>query len=82
VRLALFDQHNAGKSTLVNALLGERRAATGDAPTTRTAGAYDWRGFHVVDLPGSNARRAEQEEARRALEDAHAVLYGLGLVGW
>jgi 50S ribosome-binding GTPase len=75
VRLALFGQYNAGKSTLVNALLGERRAPTGDAPTTRTAGGYDWRGFHVVDLPGSNARLAEQEEARRALEHAHAVLY-------
>jgi hypothetical protein len=75
VRLALFGQYNAGKSTLVNALLGERRAATGDAPTTRTPGEYHWRGFHVLDLPGSNARLAEQEEARRALADAHAVLY-------
>lgn len=31
IRLALFGQYNSGKSTIINALLGERVAVTGDA---------------------------------------------------
>lgn len=73
--LALVGQYNAGKSTLANALLGEKRARTGDSPETKVARTYELQHFDVLDLPGREARLAEQEEARRAVERAHAVLY-------
>jgi GTP-binding protein EngB required for normal cell division len=65
LRLAVMGQYNAGKSTLINALLGEKRAETGDAPTTRQPCAYDLRDFSIVDLPGGDARPEEQQEAQR-----------------
>jgi small GTP-binding protein len=75
LRFALMGQYNAGKSTLVNALLGEKAADTGDKPTTREAQTYKFRDFHILDLPGSDARVSEQQEAERALGEAHLVLY-------
>jgi hypothetical protein len=59
----------------VNALLGEKRARTGDAPETKEAHAYSLQDFDVLDLPGREARLAEQDEAHRALGRAHAALY-------
>lgn len=81
LRLALLGDYNTGKSTLVNALLGSRVAETGDAPTTQRPHAYDYRGFQIIDLPGGNARPAEQEEARRAIREAHFVLYVVSSAG-
>ena len=75
LRLALLGRYNAGKSTLVNALLGEKCAQTGDAPTTREVHAYDWREFHVLDLPGTDARLEEERKSLGAVREAHAVLY-------
>jgi GTP-binding protein EngB required for normal cell division len=75
IRLALCGQYNSGKSTIVNALLGERVAVTGDAPETKRAQVYCWKGFEVADLPGGDARLQESEEALGALKSAHAVLY-------
>src|SRR5262249_26521026 len=75
LRFALMGQYNAGKSTLVNALIGEAVAPTGDVPTTRETRAYEFRDFHILDLPGSDARVEEQREAERALREVHLVVY-------
>jgi hypothetical protein len=72
---ALMGQFNAGKSTLVNALLGRKVAETGASPTTRLARGYDLGDFHVLDLPGGGAREAEEREAEAALSQTHLVLY-------
>lgn len=75
VRLALVGRYNSGKSTIVNALLGERAAETGDAPTTRSAQVYTVKGYEILDLPGTEARAEEAEKARQAMESAHVILY-------
>ncbi|GIW93368.1 MAG: hypothetical protein KatS3mg110_1409 [Pirellulaceae bacterium] len=75
LRLVLMGEFNAGKSTLVNALLGEEAAPRGPVPTTRAASEYDYRGLRIIDVPGTNARLSELQTARRALQTAHAVLY-------
>jgi len=36
----VYGFYNAGKSTLINALLGDERAPTGDVPTTAEAKEY------------------------------------------
>ena len=75
IRVALFGQYNAGKSTLVNTLLKKRVAVTGDAPETKLAHVYEVDGFEIADLPGGDARVQESQEALRALDSAHTVLY-------
>ena len=47
----LFGAYNAGKSTLINALLGEERAVVGDIPTTDAVHRYDWDGHIMLDTP-------------------------------
>src|SRR5690242_11531110 len=73
--IALLGQYNAGKSTIVNSLLGEKCAKTGDPPETRKRQRYSLANYAVLDLPGGEARLAEQQEALAALDEAHAVLY-------
>ena len=75
LRLALFGQYNAGKSTLVNALLGDVRASMGDGPETKVAQSYDWQGYTIWDLPGRNAREDEDDAALTSLTEVHGALY-------
>jgi GTP-binding protein EngB required for normal cell division/uncharacterized protein (DUF697 family) len=53
VRLALFGQPGAGKSSLINKITGQKLAEEGvSTDKTITANEYEWRGLHLVDLPG------------------------------
>ncbi len=57
IHLAIVGRPNAGKSTLVNALLGEARVLTDDMPgTTRDAIAVDWvyegQSYRLIDTAG------------------------------
>jgi GTP-binding protein len=65
VRIAIIGRPNAGKSTLVNAILGEDRVLTGpEAGITRDAISidFDWggRAFRIVDTAGMR-RKAKVE---------------------
>lgn len=51
----VYGIYNAGKSTLINALLGEEVAPTGDIPLTSTVGAYRWNNHTILDTPGVDA---------------------------
>ena len=85
--VALAGRPNAGKSTLVNRIVGGKVAIVSDKPqTTRRAirgiatGA-DWQ-LVVVDLPGMQKPRdllteRMQEQVQRELRDADAVLFVL-----
>ncbi|MBZ8131745.1 ribosome biogenesis GTPase Der [Afifella sp. IM 167] len=61
IRVTIVGQPNAGKSTLVNRLIGEERMLTGpEAGITRDAIAVDWewkgRPFRLVDTAGLRRR--------------------------
>ena len=75
VRIAFYGTYNAGKSTIINALLAKKEAVTGDKPETQKAHDYPFFGFTISDLPGLDARIDESNAAHNALFDAHAVLY-------
>jgi len=86
--VALAGRPNAGKSTLVNAIVGGKVAIVSDKPqTTRReirgiATGEDWQ-LVLVDLPGVQRPRDEltermQARVERALADADAVLFVLG----
>lgn len=87
VRLALLGRPNAGKSTLVNRLVGEDRMLTQDEPgTTRDAVAsefsFDDKPYVIVDTAGVRRRARVNEmvekisivKAMQAVEQAEVVI--------
>lgn len=66
--IQLYGSYNAGKSTLINVLLGENKAIVGEIPTTDHIDSYDWKGYKLLDSPGVNAP-IEHEEV--TLEELH-----------
>lgn len=77
IRVAIVGRPNAGKSTLVNALIGEERMITGPEPgLTRDsiASPLEWRGrkLSLVDTAGLR-RKARIEELAEKLSASDAV---------
>ena len=78
LRLAIIGRPNAGKSTLLNALLGEERMITGPEPgLTRDAVAVEWRDgtggrVRLVDTAGLR-RRARVEEDLEKMSAAASI---------
>lgn len=77
IRLALLGRPNAGKSTLVNRLVGETRMLTQDSPgTTRDAVAsefvFDDKPYVIVDTAGVR-RRARIDDAVEKLSVVKAM---------
>lgn len=77
IRVAIVGRPNSGKSTLVNALLGEERLLTGPEPgLTRDAIAidFDWRGrkLSLIDTAGLR-RKAKVTERAEKLATADAL---------
>ncbi len=77
IRVAIVGRPNAGKSTLVNRLIGEERLLTGpEAGITRDAIAveHDWHGhtFRIYDTAGLR-RRSRVEEKLEKLSVADAL---------
>jgi len=76
IRVAIVGRPNAGKSTLVNRLIGEERLITSaEAGTTRDAIAVDlaWRGqkFRIHDTAGLRRRsRVEEKLEKLSIADA------------
>src|SRR6202044_3841622 len=87
IRVAVVGRPNAGKSTLVNRLLGEDRVLSSEQPgTTRDAISvfFEWegRGFELIDTAGIRRRSRVSEviekfsivKALQAIERAHVVI--------
>ncbi len=78
--LAVVGRPNAGKSSLVNLLAGERRVVVSDRPgTTRDAvdTTFAWRGqqLRIIDTAGLRKKRATREGIER-----YSVLRALGAI--
>lgn len=77
LKLAIIGRPNAGKSTLVNAMLGEERVITGpEAGITRDSIAIDWtwrdRAVRLTDTAGMR-RKARVEEKLEKLSVAETL---------
>jgi GTP-binding protein len=80
LRIAIVGRPNVGKSTLLNALLGEERTLTGPEPgVTRDAIAVDWswrgRAIRIVDTAGMRrrARVSEKIEQMSVADSLRAI---------
>jgi GTP-binding protein EngB required for normal cell division len=62
VRVALFGQPGAGKSSLINALVGQHVAQVGvRTDTTTSCECYEWGQIVLADLPGYGTERFPSE---------------------
>lgn len=74
LHILVYGAYNSGKSTLVNALLGEARARVGDVPTTDHIDSYDWEGYRLLDTPGVNAPIDHEKTTAAQLKRTKAVV--------
>ncbi|MDR7316626.1 GTPase [Brevibacillus nitrificans] len=71
--LMFYGVYNAGKSTLLNALFGEKRAETGDVPVTHKVTEYEWNGYRLADTPGINGPEQDYQISLQEL-DKHDII--------
>ena len=71
----VYGIYNAGKSTLINALVGTEVAPTGDVPLTANVNAYQWNSFSILDTPGVDAPLDHEQVTKAQMMLADAVIF-------
>lgn len=79
--IIVYGVYNAGKSTLINALLGEYQAKVDDVPTTDIVSAYRWRQYDILDTPGVDAPIVHQKITDQEMLKADAVIFVVNPIG-
>lgn len=74
-RIIVYGVYNAGKSTLLNALMGRAEAAMADRPETFKVTPYAWQGYILFDTPGIDAPIQHEQETRAQLERCDVILF-------
>lgn len=73
--IMVYGIYNAGKSSILNELIGADKAKVADVPTTDTVTYYEWNGYRIADTPGIFAPIAHQNVTQEHLKKADIVLF-------
>lgn len=77
-KIMVYGVYNAGKSTLINALVGRAVAEVDDIPTTDRITPYDWEYQHqhytLLDSPGIDAPLEHELITNETLDKSDAVI--------
>lgn len=79
--IMVYGIYNAGKSSILNELMGVDKAEVNDVPTTDSVTYYDWNGYKIADTPGIFAPIAHQEVTQEHLKKADVVLFVMSTTG-
>lgn len=79
--IMVYGVYNAGKSTLINALLGQELAAMADVPETARVQGYRWGDFEVLDTPGIDAPLEHEAITREQLVQSDVVIFVINPLG-
>lgn len=79
--IMVYGVYNAGKSTLINALLGVEKARVADTPETDRIQGYRWGDFEILDTPGIDAPQAHEQVTREQLYGADVVIFVVNPLG-
>ena len=79
--IMIYGIYNAGKSSILNELIGEDRAKVEDIPTTDSVTYYQWQGYKIADTPGIFAPIKHEEVTQAHLKKADIVLFVMSTTG-
>jgi hypothetical protein len=74
-RIMVYGNYNAGKSTLLNALMGRADAKMADRPETAVVTQYTWGDYTLLDTPGIDAPIDHEEVAEEQLANSEVILF-------
>lgn len=80
-KLMVYGLYNAGKSSIINELLGEDKAIVQDKPQTDRVDAYPWNGYELLDTPGVGAPIQHEQVTQKELRDADIVMFVMSTTG-
>ena len=80
-KIMIYGVYNAGKSTLINALVGQEVANVADIPETFKVDSYQWNNFEILDTPGIDAPIEHEEVTQEQLHSADIVLFVVNPLG-
>ena len=79
--IMFYGIYNAGKSSLLNALMGQELAKVADVPTTDSIDFYTWQGYRLADTPGVNAPIKHQQVTQEHLRRSDVVIFVMSTNG-
>lgn len=80
-QIMVYGIYNAGKSSIINELLGEDSAKVRDIPTTDKIDYYDWQGYRIADTPGVGAPIEHENVTQEHLKQADVVIFVMSTTG-
>ncbi|MHC5759567.1 GTPase [Nostoc sp.] len=76
--VAFVGQYNAGKSTTISALTGQRDIKIDSDIATDVTATYDWNSIKVIDTPGLFTDRQDHDEITyEAINKADLLVFNL-----
>ncbi|GHS94353.1 hypothetical protein AGMMS50276_06810 [Synergistales bacterium] len=79
--IMFYGIYNAGKSTLLNAIMGKEVAKVADVPTTYKTTSYTWNGYELLDTPGIGAPPEHERVANNELDQCHVIVFVVSSAG-
>lgn len=79
--IMVYGIYNAGKSSIINELLGKDEAKVEDVPTTYKIDYYEWNGYRVADTPGVDAPHEHEEVTQEHLKRSDVVIFVMSTTG-
>lgn len=79
--IMVYGIYNAGKSSIINELLGDDLAAVNDKPETDSVDEYEWSGYTIADTPGVGAPIKHEEVTTEHLRRADIVMFVMASTG-
>mgnify|MGYP002625686557 CR=1 FL=1 len=79
--IMVYGIYNAGKSSILNELIGEDRASVADVPETDSINRYEWNGYSIADTPGVFAPKKHEEVTQAHLRKADIVMFVMSTTG-
>ena len=80
-RIMVYGIYNAGKSTLINAIMQKEVAEVRDCPTTYKIDEYDHGDYILIDSPGVDAPQEHQKVTEEYISKCHVILYVISTKG-